>query len=378
MAKTNLFTTIEIDDEAKAFHFYSKLGEGEGDIHHHIENFSGELFSDDFFEKFKSALQKHVADNPCEGIRRVTVVIPDCATVTDAVKVPTIKGIGKTAKSLDASLRALYKNYTDLRIITKPAAQNKQFATYSVAATQKTVISKIYAACSENKMLVDTLTFASNAELCGAVSLMPKLKGTPYLFLDMRDTYTRFIFATDSRVLGFFRLPFGFKYLRKPRLIREELLFDHSFAELAVINAKERAKGEKLTIMQSDAEALGDFAIYEKVFVPKEPRAIPAEDQRPVPDTDRGIICENFRVFVKWALDLIDANTKLTEIAKPQFICVNMPADHAFVLEEANRESEENGIEFILFESKADTLITANLELYGGFFPKNINPAGKF
>ena len=370
--------------------------------------------------------------------------------------------MAQTKKALDVTLRGLYRNYNDLRMISYPANQNRQYSTFAVSAIQKHIITSIYAACSENKLLVDTLTFASNAAVAAAVMANPKLKNSSYLFLDIKDIYSRFAFVVNGKTVGFYTLPFGLEFLRKPKVTQEDMLFEHMYAELVLLHAREKAKAKKLTMMPLDnadddlteeveaeaeeaetiptegaeeeegtaaetaegaddeatdgesteategenAEENGEGAaesaegeaaaeeanevlvkapsasIAKRVapsFMAKTPRKLPKFMQREVPTTPEGVAYENFRVFVKWALTLIHGNEKLTELGKPEFVCVNIPGDLVGVLEKVNEEAEENGITFTALPTEnADANVSANLELYGGLFPKQMGTANKF
>lgn len=409
MAKSNYLTTIAIDTEHSTFHFYSMLGSDSSTITHSIKNYGGGHFDDEFFGKFKDAVANFVAENPADGVRKVSVILPDTAVLTDTVKIPTMRGFGQTKKTLDITLGGLYRNYADLQIASRVASQNKQYATYTITAVQKRIATAIYAACSENKLLVDTLTFASNATVGGATIINPKLKNASYLLLDLKDTYARFTFVADGKAIGYYILPFGLEFLRKPKVTQEDMLFDHSYAELSVLNAREKAKSKRLTVMamesvsedEQDAEPAEDEQVEANETVQEEEsaeetaentiiqpslkmftrkaRRLPKFMQREIPETEEGILYENFRVFVKWALTLIASNEKLTQIAKPEFVCVNMPQELAPVLDAVNEETEENGISFTALPiSDYDSNVTANLELYGGLFPKQLAANGKF
>ena len=424
MAKLNYSTTIAIDSERSVFHFYSMLGNDKNSIAHHIKSYVGGHFDDDFFDRFKEAVKEFAENTPSETIRKVTVVLPDNAVLTDTVRIPTMKGLGQTKKTLDITLGGLFRNYKDLSVVSSVMDQNKQYSTFAIAAIQEKIKSSIYSACSENKLLVDTLTYSSASSVAAATMLNPKLKNASYLFLDIKDVYSRFVFVVNGKTMGYYTLPFGLEFLRRPKVTQEDMLFDHSYAELMVLNARERARSKKLTVMSlgedlSDAvsdtdtdeesseavEAVVDDAssfgyddqdeaeieigadgkpvlrvpTQQKVFSKKTPRKLPKFMQREIPETSEGIVCENFRVFVKWALTLIGGNEKLTEISKPEFVCVNIPSDLAFVLESANAESEENGILFTPLVTTVESQeVLANPELYGGLFPKQIGVMGKF
>jgi hypothetical protein len=414
MAQSNYTTTVAIDAEHSLFHFYSLRN---GKVVHSVRSYGGALFDTEFFDKFKLAVKDFVMENPANGVRKISAIIPDSAVLTDTIKIPNMKGWGQTKKTLDVTLGSLYRNYSELRLVSSAVSQNKQYTTYSIAAVQKRIASAIYTACSENKMLVDTLTYAANATISGVTQLNPKLKSASYLFLDLKDTYARFVFVANGRAVGSYSLPFGLEFLRKTEVVPEDMLFDHTFAELSVLNARETAKSKRLTVLAPDAvfeeeetdaeESVAEesavsededtesdgtedaelTAMAEAVGTGKQPipklfkkkaRKLPKFMQREIPESAEGILYENFRIFEKWALTLIGGNEKLTEIAKPGFVCVNIPDDLAYVLNKVNEEEKENGISFTaLPRGNADSAVTSNLELYGGLFPKSISPAGK-
>ena len=217
----------------------------------------------------------------------------------------------------------------------------------------------------------------------------------------MPKLHSRFSFVVDGKVMGYYHLPFGLEFLKNPKLVQEDMLFDHSYGELTVLNAREKAKSKKLTVMGFEAEAeenvsaegdgldeyrdldVADNSVNTratvKTFVKKSPRNLPKFMQREKPETEEGIACENFRVFVKWALTLIGGNEKITEVGKPEFVCVNLPSDLDFVIDAANEEAEENGISFVqLPYDPENEEVFANLELYGGLVPNQINATNKF
>ncbi len=397
MTKTDYSLTIEIDAESSTFHFYSMLGEDESSLKHAVKGYGGELFDETFFIKFKEAIKGYIMENPADGIRKTTVILPDSAVLTDTVKVPSMKGFGQTQKALDATLGGLFKNYSDLRITSNVIAQNKQYITYFIVAVKKNIVSSICAACSENKLLADTITFASNAVICGATVLDNKLKNKSYLFLDIKDTYSKFIFVVNGKTVGRYLLPFGLEFLKKDVVVSEDMLFNHSYAEISVINAKEKAKSKRQSVLAissilesetddetEDIDAEADLQIMnaniqpgEKIFR-KKIRKLPKFMQREIPETKEGILYENFRIFVKWALTLIRDNEKLTELGELEFVCVNIPNEFSYVLDKVNEKVEENKIEFTAFKREnIDDIVISNLELYGGLFSKLIGKMGE-
>jgi hypothetical protein len=419
MAKSNSIT-IAIDTVRSTFDFYSIIGNDKSTIKHTVKNFAGAPFNDEFYKKFREAVKEFVANTPAETIRKVSVVIPDTAVLTDTIKLPAVKGATQAGKMLEASLQTLYRNYNDLIVLSYPAEMNKQNSIFAVSAVHKQIVSSIYTICAENRLFVDTLTFAANSTVCAAAMLNSKIKNSTYLFLDIKDIYSRFVFVVEGMAMGFYSLPFGLEFLQAHKITQEDMLFDHSYADLTLLNAKEKAKAKKqLTVMASDDEdeltetaenaqpeepdeddmELAELEAQEAaeaaeaakaaeeehkktgrpVFKKKMPRKLPKFMQREVPETEEGILYENFRVFVKWALTLIQGNPKITELGKPEFVCVNLPENLAGVLDKVNEEAEENGIEFTrLPGDNLDPVITSNLEMYGALFPKQMSPVNRF
>ena len=360
MQKSNHSTTIFIDTERSVFHFYSMVGNDRSTVVHQVKSYTAGDFDEAFFRKFREAAEDFVRNTPSRFVRKVTVVLPDRAVLTDTVKIPAMKGLGQTKKMLDVKLGGIYRNYGDLRVITHAMQQNKQYSSFAMAAVQKRIVSSVYAVCAENKMLADTLTYASCAAVCGASLLDPRLKNESYLFLDIKDVCSRFVFVANGNPVGYYTLPFGFEFLRQPYVIPEQDLFDHSYASLVLQSARKKARREAY------AEALLECDSETKANVCPD-----------ASDSIGTVAQKNFRVFVKWALLLIRENKKLTELGRPKFVCVNLPEDLGYLTDIANGEEKENGIVFVPLAG-GDAAVRTELELYGGLFPKQIAPTGKF
>ena len=422
MGKLEYSTTIAIDSRRSTINCFTMLGSDVSTIDHRVKNYTGLMQGDNFFNRFKEAVGEFVAEAPSESVRRISLIIPDNAVALDLVNVPTMRSRNVTKNALNLTLAKIYSNIGELKVTPYIAAQNRQYTTFNTALIQKQLLTSLYSACSENKLLVDTTTYASGAAVGAVTALNPKLKNASYLLVDIKDTYTRFVFVVSGRAAGYYILPFGMEFLSRPKYVQEDMLFDHTMGEITVLNAREKAKAKRLTVLaeetgksaeeleqemaqeeeqaepeeaaepaeEQDAEQEGAMAepfamssgqkiAAPKVMAKKTPRRLPKFMQRPVPETEEEIACENFRVFVKWALTLMASNEKITALGKPEFVCVNMPRGMGFVLDKTNEEQEENGLEFrLLDDGTFDGKVLNNLELYGGFFPKFIHGANKF
>ncbi len=443
-------TTISIDPERSVFHFYSELGEEATEIKHYIKGYTSRQFNDIFFEEFKGAIAEFIANMPADTVRKVSVVLPDSAVLTDTFKIPTLKGFGQTSKTLESTLAGLYRNYKELYVASQVLDQNKTYTTFGIVAVKASIVSSIHAACLANRLSVTAVTYTSNALISGAAVINPKLKNASYLMMDIKGVYTRFTFVVKGKTAGFYTVPFGREFLRKPKITQEDMLFDHTYAELMVLTAREAAKNKKRADAEAQ-EALADLDDEEDdweaefnaslnaaadaaevveaaeaveaveagedipeeedgaeeisaaepapdvvnevepdegfnavqldpgLLVKKAPRQLPSFMLRPVPTTREGIAYENFRILMKWALILIAENEKITSAGKPEFICVNIPRDLMHVIDTANAEKEENKIAFIPMPRDGKSAsVLANLELYAGFYPRQILPFGKF
>ena len=101
---------------------------------------------------------------------------------------------------------------------------------------------------------------------------------------------------------------------------------------------------------------------------------------REPPVTEEGFLFENFRIIMKWIL-LYARQAELSEYtATPEFIVVNMPAELYGLLDRANEDMGEKGLQFRPFTAadKFSAEIKGNLNLYGCLFSKHFNKNHNF
>ena len=414
MASTPITSTvIAIDIRRGALHYYSMLGNDRTSIVHQVKNFAGAAFTDEFYQKFKDAVAGFVADHPFEGVRKITVIVPDEAVATDTIRLPLLRSPRLQQNAVNVKIGDIFSNRDNLKVTTHLSEKNKQYCSFSVAAIRKDIIQSLSTACGENKLFVDCLSYSSASVAAALTALTPKSKNDSYLFLDIKDIYSRFIFVSGGRALGFYTLPFGLEYLGEPRFIQEDMLFDHSLAEITVLNAREKAKNKKLTLLrelsdsdtpiegQTDSTAAQTVnldamlslnagivdsddpednfedpaaepeqsvetdsaeetqtdpvaptkpnAAKVKILAKKTPRRLPQFMQRPVPETEEDIVKEKFRAFVKWGLTVLAGNPNITSIGAPKYVSVNLPSEYQYIFDALSEEESENGIPFVRF-----------------------------
>lgn len=398
-------TVIAIDMRHSAFHYISKIGDEEGErAVYRVRNYAGAIFDEAFYSQLKEALNSFVEDEPSEEIRRVALVVPDEAVALDNIRLPALKTSKLINNALSVKISELYSNSADLKTLRYLAEKNKQYVTFNIASIKNSIINTLCAICSECGMLCEAITFASASAISAAAGVDETLSKGSYLFLDVKDVYSRFAFVKDGCVIGFYSLPFGLEYLSAEAVVPEDMLCDHTRGELAVLNAQEKAKAKKLSVLKElngeDSKAVMDLesmmnlgAVDDsdevseqqdnggaqkkiKVMQKKSPRKLPPYMQRPIPETAEGVVAENFRVFVKYALMLLRTNPVLVAMGNPSFVSVNLPEKYSFLFDKIAEEEQENGIPFVRFSAEEE--LARNLEIYGGFLAHLWHEASKF
>ena len=416
--KNTIDTVIGIDTDREIIQIYSKKADQKNVISYVMHGYRAKPFSSDFYSKLGAIIAQYRQDHPDHKLARTSVVLPDSAVLTDMVNIPVINKKAMDT-SLAASLSNLYGNSSELKFNRMLASQTKQIATYTVAAMRKDLLVNIQKTLSEQQLTVGDITYSSSTVTNAAMALNPRLKNNSFVLLDIKEEFSKIIFVAKGKTVGFYSLPFGHKALYKTRVMPEDLLFDHPYADLIVLNAKEKAKAKALTMADAEEENTitepADVMVEEDddwaeaTSVPnaqdeedaefeaellaaeeseselisrgrkKAPRKLPKFMLRPTPTNREDFIYENFRVFVKWTLELIASNPNIINLGVPEAVYVNMPDEYSFLYEKVNLEVEENGIRFMpLLAGENKDIIRKNLDLYGGFYTNQFNKLNNF
>lgn len=392
---------IAVDTYHSRFDYYAMENGDKSTIVHKNKEYTAQLYSPEFLNELTEAVRSFTSLRSTMEDTSVTLVLPDSAVSMDTVNIPNINR-RRNDEAINATVSGLYKNQDDLFINRYLASQSKQVVTYTLSVANAPLIKALAGAMQDGGMKPTCITYSANAVSNAIAQLCPKLKASSYLVLDIKHHTTVISFVSKGRTTGFYDLPFGYSILRKNKVQSEDMLFDHPVAELAVLNAREKARAKQLTMMGGEENENGEdlenedgkfgseegstvdptsgtTAVTIKTLPKKTPRKLPKFMLRPEPTDDEGYSYENFRVFMKWALTLIDGNPRLTAQGEPEAVYVNMPSDLDFLYEMANAEKEENKIEFIPLEFNGDRdEISDNLELYGALFAPSQNRMNNF
>ncbi len=425
-AKSDFYTVITVAPEDSAIKFFSMTEGQKASIKMETKKCKTRLFDDEFFEVFEKLVNEYAAQHPSSQAAGVTLVLPDRGAATDILSIPTLKK-KRTEESLTVAINDLYKNSDELKINRAVMSQNKQYTSYYVSIMQNSLLSRFMTILATAKMIPQAVTFASNTTVNSVASLNPKLKSGTYMVMDIKSSFTRIAFVSKGLTCGYYTLPFGYSILEHNTLAAEDMLLSSPEAELIVLNAKEKAKAKQLTMMnyenaqnmaqtlaeeEEQATALneaanaredtedeedfeensgdvftnGNSSVLQaqtntviKTLPKKQPRKLPKFMLRPAPHGEEEYSYENFRLFVKWALNLIQTNKSKLWHEKPEAVYVNMPEDYGFLFEKVNEEKKENGISFEpLNLSGSGEKVFNNLESYGGFFTSEFNLQNNF
>ena len=372
---------IAIEPLSETIHFCTATGDQRA-MKTSSANYKPRAFDQEFYDRLTKIVKQQREKKPKMDLQKAAVILPDQLFLLDMVSVPMIHRKAMQ-HSLSLAIESVYKNAEDLSLVTYAVQQNKQVATFGLAGARRDLLDQVRQTFADSGVAVTGITFASNAMVNGAFALNPKLKGDTFLLLDIKENYSRFAFVVRGCTMGYYDLPFGHEMLYKSRLAEEDMLFDHRAGELLVLNAKERARAKQLTMEgeipsgqtgEETTTSQGRDGTLRKV-----PRKLPKFMQRPVPQSQDDYLYENFRIFIKWALDLIGNNRDIVSLDKLDTVYVNMPAEYHFLFDVVNKKRESHGVTFAPLLSNGIEMTTAkNLELYGGFFLGQYNEANTF
>lgn len=375
-----LGTVVSIDALSETIQFSTP--NEDGSLKTTAIEYSTKVFDQEFFYRLTKMIKQQIDLDPSLDLQKISVVLPDHLFLLDMITIPVIHRKAMQ-HSLSLAIEAVYKNAADLNLMTYGVQQNKQTATFGLVGIRQDLLDAVRKSFSECGLTVSGITYASNATVNGAMALNSKMRSDSYLLLDIKQDCARFAFVVRGCTMGYYDLPFGYEILHSYRLVAEHMMFDHRAGELLVLNAKERARAKQLTmdtlyaeVPEGEETSLEGFA---GSSAKKSTRKLPKFMQRPTPESEAEFMCENFRIFLKWTLELINNNRDITSLGKLDTVYVNLPKGFHFLFDRINQEQEEHEVTFVpVTEEEDDPSITENLELYGGFMMNRYNSANNF
>ena len=335
-----------------------------------------QAFTEDFYTQLTQQLTILRENNPTIDLQKASVLLPDQLFLMDTVSIPIIHRKAMQ-HSLSLAIEAIYKNADELSLMTYSVQQTKQTATFGLSGVRQDLLENVRRAFAESGITVTGITFASNAMVNGAFALNSKIRNDTFLLMDIKENCTRFAIVVRGVTMGYYDLPFGYNILSASHLVSEDTLFDHRAGEHLVQNAINRARAKPAASEDTFGESAQDTG--SDTTERRSARKLPKFLQRPAPQSREEFGYENFRIFLKWTLALIEGNQNILSLAKPDRVYVNMPEEYNYLYDIINKRRESHGIVFSpLLSEGSDVSFAEILELYGGFFLGQYNPANTF
>ncbi len=388
MAKIKAGTpAVLIDTEAGEICFF-RAG-AEGGVTVESETLSAVPFSEEFFERLSHILGFRrdaaiAAEGKRGGSEEVVLLLPDNLFTTDSVSIPLVKR-GLINSSLLLAINELYKNSEELKFSSYPISQTKQNMTFGLLAIRRDLLSRTVEAFREHGFAVTAVLPQSHAAVDGVQALGAPLRGGTFVLADMGEGRTLFSLVLRGRCIATYSLPVGSSSLSSDAVNGEECLFDHTAAAALVARAKAAARSRRHPddTPIHEEEGGGDSPMHEEerateaapaFAVRRSVRRLPAFMLRPIPEAREGVLYENFRHFVKWALELVRANARNLHGEKISTVYVHMPKEYSFLYDMANSEGE-GGIVFAPIPAED---VPARLDAYGAVFGRGFTKPNNF
>lgn len=191
----------------------------------------------------------------------VHLVLPDGVIGADVFNVPTFNR-AKMETALETQLKDLYFFYNDYKFNKTIVSSNKTNTTFEIIMASKSLLNRVYKSLNELKLYVKNATFAANATVNAALALRPKNKKQSFIMLDISPESARVIAVSNGQTVGWKQLKFGYNVFAYEKVMIENNIVFNDIAQIAVINATEKAKKKKMTEQIEEDE--DDAAIIEE------------------------------------------------------------------------------------------------------------------
>lgn len=334
-----------------------------------------------FFAAFANRLTTYFTEKPLEAGSSVKVVLPDRMVALDQISLPVMKK--KLMKAaMQAEYESVYRNHKELLMNSLLYSQNKRFMQFNIVLVRREILTELYKSLALGRA-VDNVTFSASAASNAVLSLRPKIRHSDFFFADVRENKTVLTVMSKGRAVGFASIPYGYRMVGSGRVQYEALIANHDIGELAVVQAKEKAK-HQAALHATDTPSQPQHEQIDLLDdeMRKGQKKLPKFLQRPAPETREGVAVENFRIILKWLLLYVRQNKHAGNLPTPEFIMVNLPAEFNYVIEAFNapEEKAEHGIELRPFNTETDANpdIYYNLDLFGAAYSQDYNKHNNF
>ncbi len=210
-------------------------------------NYTNSFLSENFYEEFEVILNQYFTTLPSIHSLATYVVLPDDMITMDDIALPIMKA-NKLFDALTTTIQKEFKNYKELTFNHYIAGKNRQYVVYYVTILRKNYLTKLYKSLSINKMYPKISSYSTNCMVNAILYFKPNYRKKSFIFLDIKEDYTQVGIIVKGKTAGFSQFRLGYRHLLEDKVLQENMQYNHGVADLAIINAKEKARMKQLTI----------------------------------------------------------------------------------------------------------------------------------
>lgn len=284
----------------------------------------------EFFSKLETSLKECFENTFLGGVNAFSIVIPDEYYALTTISLPKLNQ-NLSIQNLKTELQARFQNISDMDFEFFLIAQKQDSNVYLVRYIRKSVISQFHKIFTNLKKELLGITPRGVACYKKLLSIEPKLKQRNFILVDIKEAVTYVSIYENVNMISYHKFDFGRQILSTSSVAKEESLFNHKPAQIAVIKARAAAKAKK-----GIPDDVADVANDEDVEF--------AESD----STDEfEIIMKNWDHFLKQIQIILDNDFFYKNHIKFDDILFNMPEDLHYIIDNTSLESEfdETGME---------------------------------
>ena len=283
----------------------------------------------DFFTKLEEELKEVFEKTFLGKVNSFNIIIPDEYFALTSISLPKLNK-QLSLQNIKTELQARFNNVNELDFEFFPIAQKQDTNIYLIKYVRKEIISQFHKVFSSLKKELASVTPRCLASQRGLLAREPKLKQRNYVIMDVREQITYVTICENTTILSFHQFDFGKNILSTTNIAKEESLFNHKPAQLAVLKARAAAKAKK--------------GIPDDIVT-----AVDEDDGFKQADTtdEFEIIMTNWDNFMKQIQNILDNDFFYRNDIKFDDIVFLLPTDLHYLIDNSTLESEfdETGME---------------------------------
>ena len=252
-SKTALNIVVGIDTIYKQIRFMRIFGVEFKDAVFQDYPYTNAILSDEFNEEFKNIFVEYFKTLPASHSLACYLVLPDNLVGMDNIALPSMQK-AKLFSSLNTHLAKEYKQFRELRFNRYIAGKNRQYVVFYLTSIRKSYLASLYKSMAVNKLFVKSCSYSGNCAVNSVLQFDPSYRRKSFILFDVKADYTHVSVCINGKTAGVTNFKLGTMHLPDDKVLQENMLYDHDVADLAIINAKEKARMKMLTVTGDDEE----------------------------------------------------------------------------------------------------------------------------